>query len=172
MHEIFNYTVLSQNETFVRLHHRWINSTADDPSQFRGADLLLSIPTTSSARLSFQPGNNGTFAPPTIGIITCNASNVVRFAVVTNETSLVGLNPHELFLSESANGTSGLQTTLRGLANGANFVANEVSFHHHRPRCASHCLRPLSSHIQTNSPLEVGAFSLYVTNDALVRTLN
>jgi hypothetical protein len=128
MHEIFNYTLDSFNSTFVRLHHRWINATfGDPPGTFRGADLYMSVPPNSTAQFSVTPGNNGTFTPPTIDILVPNTTpGIVRVAVVTNETSLTGLNTQNLFLSSATNDSAGLQTALRGLADGTNEVAKQV----------------------------------------------
>lgn len=131
MHDIFNYTLASFNSTFVRLHRQWINTTLGDaPGTFRGADLELSVPANSSAQFSVTPGNNGTWTPPTVDILVPqNASaGVVRVAVVTNETSLVGLNTQSLFLSNGTGGAEGLQTALQGLSSGENEVAKLVSF--------------------------------------------
>ena len=131
MHEIFNYTLDSFNETFVRLHRQWINTTLGDlPSTFRGADLELSIPSNSTAQFSVTPGSNGTWTPPEIDILVpVNSTNgIVRVAVVTNETSLTGLDTQALFLSNSSVDSVGLQTALQGLSNGTNEVANQISF--------------------------------------------
>lgn len=127
MHPIFNYTLASYNASSVRLHRQWINTTLGDPSgTYRSADLYLTIPNGSSAHLDVTPSIDDV-APPVVNIISKDdASAIVRVAVVTNETSLVGLGPSQLFLSEGANGTQGLQTALQGLASGNNSVANQV----------------------------------------------
>ena len=131
MHGIFNYTLHSYNNSFVRLHRQWINTTlGDSPGTFRGADLELSVPSNSTAQLSVTPGNNGTWTPPTIDILVPpnSTSAVVRVAVVTNETSLTGLHTQALFLTNETSGTAGLQTALQGLANGTKESAKQVSF--------------------------------------------
>jgi len=127
MHEIFNYTLTSFNATFVRLHHQYINSTGNGSTIFKGADLYLST-TDNSTRISVTPGNNGTFAPPTINIFVPSgehAKGTILARVLTNETSLTGLNTESLFLV-SANGTNGLSTALGGLANGTDVTADQV----------------------------------------------
>ena len=131
MHELFNYTLHSYNSSFVRLHRQWINTTlGDPPGTFRGADLELSVPPNSTARFSVVPGNNGTWTPPIVDILVLpnSTSAVVRVAVVTNETSLVGLNTETLFLADETDSSSGLQTVLRGLADGTNESATQISF--------------------------------------------
>ena len=133
MHEIFNYTLDSFNKTFVRLHRQWINTTlGDPPSTFRGADLELSVPSNSTAKFSVVPGNNRLGKPPIIDILVPpnSTEGIVRVAVVTNETSLVGLDTQALFLStnSSVNTSVGLNTALQGLSNGTNGVANQLSF--------------------------------------------
>ncbi|KAJ3552842.1 hypothetical protein NM688_g3936 [Phlebia brevispora] len=129
MHEIFNYTLWSYNDTFVRLHRRWINSTSENQSVFKGADLYLSVPPESPVQIAVTPGTNGSYTPPVIDILVpSNASGIIRVAVVTNETSLLGLDTEDLFLPESGNGTQGLRTALQGLAEGGNSAADQVSF--------------------------------------------
>ncbi|KAI0073888.1 hypothetical protein K474DRAFT_1648897 [Panus rudis PR-1116 ss-1] len=131
MHDIFNYTLDAYNSTYVRLHRRWINSTDSNSSIFRGADLYLSASTGSTARFNVTPGNNGSWTPPNIDILLPSESSnaTVQVKVVTNETSLVGLNPGSLFLpSNITGGTPGLQAALQGLADGRNSVADQVSF--------------------------------------------
>ena len=126
MHELFNYTLDSFNSSFVRLHHQWINSSTDDPSLFKGADLELSVPDDSQAQLRVTPGNNGTWTSPKIDILMQKPSDFIRVAVVTNETSLEGLDTHALFLSADRNGSQGLQTALQGLADGTNVPAEQA----------------------------------------------
>lgn len=130
MHEIFNYTLTSHNSTSVRLHHRYINSTSSDsPTTFKGADLYLSVPPGSDTRLSVTPGNNGSYTPPTIRILvpqSASGISTLRVRVLTNETSLIGLNTQDLFLSEDAGTTPGIKTALNGLSNGTNEVAQQV----------------------------------------------
>lgn len=129
MHDIFNYTLDSYNSTFVRLHRQWINVTSGDPTgAFRGADLYLSVPSNSAAQLSATPGNNGTWTPPSVDILVPvgSTSGVVRVAVVTNETSLTGLDAGTLFLANATSGDAGLQTALQGVADGSNAVSKQV----------------------------------------------
>ncbi|KAI0366300.1 hypothetical protein BV20DRAFT_1124361 [Pilatotrama ljubarskyi] len=131
MHEIFNYTLASYNDTSLRLHRRWINTTSPESSTHKGADLFLTVPSGSSARLAVTPGNNGTWTPPTVDIIVPAGGEqgaTVRVAVVTNETSLPGLDTQRLFLPESTNGSQALQTALKGLASGVSDAAKQVSF--------------------------------------------
>jgi|SRR5882762_1385878 len=126
MHEIFNYTLDSYNSSFVRLHHRYINSTGNGSTVYKGADLYLSV-TDKKTQISVTPGNNGTFTPPTIKILVPSGGNGTILArVLTNETSLMGLSTQSLFLS-STNGNKGLSTTLTGLASGVNPVADQVN---------------------------------------------
>lgn len=60
MHDIFNYTLGEYNDTSVRLHRQWINTTSPTSERYKGADLYLTVPVESSARLAVTPGNNGT----------------------------------------------------------------------------------------------------------------
>ncbi|KAI1797436.1 hypothetical protein LXA43DRAFT_984433 [Ganoderma leucocontextum] len=134
MHDIFNYTLGEYNDTSVRLHRQWINTTSPASSRYNGADLYLTVPAESSARLSVTPGNNGTWTPPTVDIIVPSTADAqdsartLRVTVVTNETSLPGLNTQALFLQNGTNGTQGLGTALQGLADGTNVAAQQVSF--------------------------------------------
>ncbi|KAI0329281.1 hypothetical protein GY45DRAFT_1416531 [Cubamyces sp. BRFM 1775] len=130
MHEIFNYTLASYNDTSVRLHRQWINTTSPTSLTYKGADLYLTVPSGSPARLSVTPGNNGTWTPPTVDILVPGGgqNGTVRVTVVTNETSLMGLDTQRLFLSESTNGSQALQAALHGLADGENEAAKQVSF--------------------------------------------
>ncbi|KAI9066083.1 hypothetical protein FKP32DRAFT_1610261 [Trametes sanguinea] len=128
MHEIFNYTLASYNDTSLRLHRRWINTTSPASAAYRGADLYLTVPAGSPARLAVTPGTNGTWAPPGVDIVVPggSAGATVRVAVVTNETGSVGLGTERLFLPEGANGSRALQTALRGLADGESDAAKQV----------------------------------------------
>ncbi|RPD61023.1 hypothetical protein L226DRAFT_612754 [Lentinus tigrinus ALCF2SS1-7] len=133
MHDIFNYTLGEYNETAVRLHRQWINTTSPSSSDYNGANLYLSVPADSSARLSVIPGNNGTWTPPTVHILvpqngSGTGTGIVTVKVVTNETSLAGLDTQELFLPEGTNGTQALHTALQGLASGDLAAAKQVSF--------------------------------------------
>ena len=134
MHDIFNYTLAEYNETSVRLHRRWINTTSSE--DYNGADLYLSVPVGSAARLAVTPGDNGTWTPPTVDIVVPSESGtgglngsqagIVTVKVVTNETSLAGLDTGELFLPEDTNGTLALQTALQELASGNLTAAQQV----------------------------------------------
>ncbi|EJD08148.1 uncharacterized protein FOMMEDRAFT_144208 [Fomitiporia mediterranea MF3/22] len=125
MHEIFNYTLASYNSSSVRLHRQWINATSN--GTFRSADVYLN--TLSGAQLNVTPGNNGTTAPPTIDILVEEGgSGIMQLRVVTNETSLTGLAPEDLFLSEGTGNNSALDTALTGLADGSSPAAQQVSF--------------------------------------------
>ncbi|KDQ56402.1 hypothetical protein JAAARDRAFT_195047 [Jaapia argillacea MUCL 33604] len=128
MHEIFNYTLYSYNTTNIRLHRQYINTTNSSSSIYKGADLYLIA--GSGTKFSVTPGNNGTYTPPTIDILVPSGSQngTVRVKVVTNETSLAGLNPQSLFLNQSSGSTPGIQLALNGLADGSNPVADQVSF--------------------------------------------
>ncbi|KAH9902577.1 hypothetical protein C8Q73DRAFT_670858 [Cubamyces lactineus] len=130
MHDIFNYTLASYNDTSVRLHRQWINTTSPTSSTYKGADLYLTVPSGSPARLSVTPGNNGTWTPPMVDILVPGGgqNGTVRVTVVTNETSLMGLDTQRLFLPEGTNGSQALQTALQGLADGENEAAKQVSF--------------------------------------------
>ncbi|KAI0350022.1 hypothetical protein OH77DRAFT_1431415 [Trametes cingulata] len=130
MHEIFNYTLASYNNTSLRLHRQWINTTSPDSSTYKGADLYLTVPSGSSAQLAVTPGNNGTWTPPTVDIVVPDGGqgSTVRIAVVTNETSLPGLDTQRLFLPENTNGSQALQTALKGLASGETEAAKQISF--------------------------------------------
>ncbi|KAF9563018.1 hypothetical protein CPC08DRAFT_816871 [Agrocybe pediades] len=151
MHEIFNYTLSSFSQTEVRLHRQYINATSPSPSVtstrhskpqpeiFKSVDLFLSIPPGSSARLSVKPSPKGSSAPPTIDIVLPPPSSthghspkppkasapIVRFQVMTNETSLVGLDVDNLFLSPDDASTEMLKSFLEDLPGD---VANQVSF--------------------------------------------
>ena len=130
-----NYTLAEYNDTFVRLHRQWINTTSPTSSDYKGTDLYLTVPTESSARLAVTPGNNGTWTPPTVDIIIPSATDgqnttgTLRVTFVTNETSLTGLDTQALFLPQNGtNGTQALETALQGLADGTNPAAQQVSF--------------------------------------------
>ena len=127
MNEIFNWTLAQCNETSLRLHRQWINTTSQTFSEFKGADLYLTVPSGSAAHLSVTPGNNQ-ITPPKIDIVVPPgaANGLLRVAVVTNETSFPGLDTQELFLSADTNGTQGLQKALQGLADGSNMAAQQV----------------------------------------------
>ena len=144
MHEIFNYTLASFSSTEVRLHRQYINSsestTAPSSSprhphphpnvpEFKSVDLILSIPSGSSAKLSVKPGTNGSFTPPTIDILLPHqrpthqgvigaikqTQNHVRVQVWTNETSLAGLDVDELFLTPKEANTTTIKDALQSL---------------------------------------------------------
>ncbi|KAI0709912.1 hypothetical protein C8Q76DRAFT_811912 [Earliella scabrosa] len=130
MRDIFNYTLAEHNETSVRLHRRWINTTSPASAEYNGADLYLTVPPSSAVRLSVTPGYTGSCMPPTIDVVLPEGAKkgVVTVKVVTNETTLPGLNTQDLFLPESTNGTQALQTVLQGLATGNATAAQQVSF--------------------------------------------
>lgn len=131
MHSIFNYTLTSYNETSVRLHRQWINTTSPDSSRYLGADLYLTVPVGSPVRLAVTPGDNGTWTPPTVDIIVPASADpaqagVVTVKVVTNETSLPGLDTQRLFLPQDGNETTALQNVLQGLSDGESDAAKQV----------------------------------------------
>lgn len=128
MHDIFNYTLAGHNETSVRLHRQWINTTSPTSADYKGADLYLSVPLESAARLVVTPGDNGTWSPPVVDILVPEGGQggIVRVQVVANETSLRGLDTEELFLGENTNGTEALKTALEGLASGNSSAAQQV----------------------------------------------
>jgi len=115
------------------------------PQVFKSVDLYFSIPPDSSARLSVKPSAKGTSTPPAINIILPTTgrtgksghnidaselpkrqSNHVRVQVMTNETSLVGLDVAGLFLTPEEASTQTLQTVLEGLPTD---VADQVVFY-------------------------------------------
>ena len=122
MHEIFNYTLASYNSTSVQLHRQWINASI--AGAYRTADLHLNV--VGGAQLDVTPGNNGSYTPPTVNILVGNRSGIVQVRFVTNETSLAGLSPPDLFLPEGSVNSSALNTALAGLANGMNQIAEQV----------------------------------------------
>lgn len=128
MHDIFNYTLAGHNETSVRLHRQWINTTSPTSADYKGTDLYLSVPLESAARLVVTPGDNGTWSPPVVDILVPEGGQggIVRVQVVANETSLRGLDTEELFLGENTNGTEALKTALEGLASGNSSAAQQV----------------------------------------------
>ncbi|KAI0833704.1 hypothetical protein BC628DRAFT_1426807 [Trametes gibbosa] len=130
MHEIFNYTLASYNETSLRLHRQWINTTSADSPQYNGADLYLNIPSGSPARLAVTLRQNDTRTPPVVDIIVPEGGQggTVTVKVVTNETSLPGLNTQQLFLQENTSSSDSLQRLLEGLADGDKEAAQQVSF--------------------------------------------
>ena len=135
MHSVFNYTLGEYNDTSVRLHRQWINTTSPTSSLYKGADLYLTVPEGSSARLAVTPASNGTRAPPTVNIVVPSTADAqdsartLRVTVVSNETSLTGLDTQALFLPQNGtNGTQALETALQGLADGTNVAAQQVSF--------------------------------------------
>lgn len=121
MHEIFNYTLADFNETSVKLHRQWINATTS--GAFKTADFVLN--TVSGAHLNVTPGNSSTFMPPTIDILVGEGGGTIQMRFVTNETTIAGLSPKELFLSDGISTTLGVSTAVQGLANGTN--AQQVS---------------------------------------------
>ncbi|KAL5483245.1 hypothetical protein ACEPAI_8475 [Sanghuangporus weigelae] len=125
MHEIFNYTLASYNSSSVQLHRQWINATSS--GAYKTADFYLN--TVSGAQLIVTPGNNGTYTPSTVNILVDETgSGILQMRFVTNETSLTGLSPSDLFLPEGSGNGSALNTALTGLANGTNQIAQQVSF--------------------------------------------
>ncbi|RDX43809.1 hypothetical protein OH76DRAFT_1409762 [Lentinus brumalis] len=128
MHDVFNYTLADHSETSVRLHRRWINTTSPASADYNGADLYLSVPADSAARLSVTPGSNGTWIPPIVEIVVPRGGGTVTVKVVTNETSFPGLDTEDLFLPEGTDGSQALQTALQGLASGNLTAAQQVSF--------------------------------------------
>ena len=125
MNSIFNYTLAEFNETSVRLHRQWINTTSPTSSESYGADLWLTIPPESSARLSAS--NESSYSPTVDIVVPQDASNaLVNVAVVTNETSLTGLDTQQLFLPPDTNGSQALQQVLQGLADGNSSAAQQV----------------------------------------------
>ncbi|PPQ63764.1 hypothetical protein CVT24_004273 [Panaeolus cyanescens] len=139
MHEIFNYTLLEHSSTAVRLHRQYINATTTSAVQrnpstrsksqqsFKSVDLYLSIPPGSSVKFSVTPTTNGALSPPKIDIIVppraisgpqniADTRNAVRFRVVTNETSLVGFDTDDLFMTPDQGTTTTLQGVLKGLS--------------------------------------------------------
>ena len=131
MHDIFNFTLAEYSDTSVRLHRQWINTTSPNSSDYKGADLHLTVPAQSSARLSVTPGSSST-SPPVVDIIIPPGSagnNTIRVTVVTNETSLRGLDTEALFLPQNDTDESqALETALQGLADGSSAAAQQVSF--------------------------------------------
>ncbi|PPQ80092.1 hypothetical protein CVT26_012149 [Gymnopilus dilepis] len=154
MHEIFNYTLASFSSTEVKLHRQYINSsestTAPSSSsrhphphpnipEFKSVDLILSIPSGSSAKLSVKPGTNGSFTSPTIDILLPHqrpthqgvigpfkqTQNHVRVHIWTNETSLAGLDVDELFLTPKEANTTTIKDALQSLPGN---VTEQVSF--------------------------------------------
>jgi hypothetical protein len=99
MHEIFNHTLEWYNSSYVRLHRRSINVTTSNATlpTYIDADLYLTVPPGSETQLSVEPGNNGTFAPPTINIIVPHDNSTLTVRFLTEETSLVGLNTQRCF---------------------------------------------------------------------------
>ncbi|KAL5531944.1 hypothetical protein ACEPAF_5507 [Sanghuangporus sanghuang] len=125
MHEIFNYTLASYNSSSVQLHRQWINATGS--GAYKTADFYLNA--VSGAQLNVTPGNNGTYTPPTVNILVDETgSGILQMRFLTNETSLTGLSPPDLFLSEGSGNDSALNTALTGLANGTSQIAQQVSF--------------------------------------------
>ncbi|KAI3612064.1 lipoprotein [Moniliophthora roreri] len=128
MNKIFNYTLESYNETSVRLHRRYINATQNNPDVYRGVDLYLSIPPESNARLSVTVNTTEDGAPNIDVLVPPSSSEAVRVRILTNETSLVGLAPQDLFLREDQATKPSVQTALHGLLDGSDPVAQQVSF--------------------------------------------
>ncbi|KAK7036505.1 hypothetical protein VNI00_011702 [Paramarasmius palmivorus] len=129
MNRIFNYTLNEYNDTSVRLHRRYINETSDKPGVYKGVDLYISIPPESSARLSVNATEDDA---PKIKVlvprVNSEIAQAIRLRVLTNETSLTGLDPQSLFLSEDQATKPSVETALRGLSDGSNIVAQQVSF--------------------------------------------
>ena len=135
MHSVFNYALGEYNDTSVRLHRQWINTTSPTSSLYTGMDLYLTVPAESSARLAVTPGKNGPSSPPTVNIIlpsaagAGDATRTLRVTVVSNETSLTGLDTQALFLpQDGADGSPALEEALQGLADGTNVAGQQVSF--------------------------------------------
>ena len=129
MHEIFNYTLEAYNSTFIRLHRRWINDTADSLNLHKGADLYLISPPESKVWFNVTPNSLNT-PSPRIDILIPNrgTNSTIQVKVLTNDTSLSGLDPENLFLTPNHDQPIGLETALRRLADEASDAANQVSF--------------------------------------------
>lgn len=129
MHSIFNYTLESHNSTSVRLHRQYINATASSSTIYKGVDLYLSTPPGSDLSFAVTPVANLTESAPTIDIIvpsSASTQSTLRVRIVTNETSLVGLDTQDLFMAEEDGSTPGIMTALQGLSNGTKEVAQQV----------------------------------------------
>ncbi|KAK7472324.1 hypothetical protein VKT23_000443 [Stygiomarasmius scandens] len=133
MNSVFNYTLGEFNESSVWLHHRYINASdsSNQNSEFKYTSLHLSTPSSSLARFSVTP-NATANGSPIINIYTpSSGGSPVRVRVLSNETSLPGLNPPALFLNESDAATPGVLTALQKLRNendGFGEAAQQVSF--------------------------------------------
>ncbi|THU89762.1 hypothetical protein K435DRAFT_728809 [Dendrothele bispora CBS 962.96] len=134
MNSVFNYTLGEFNETSVWLRHRYINasSSSNQTQNYKYTSLHLSVPSSSPARFSVTP-NTTVNGAPTINIYssTQDTDFQVRIRVLSNETSLVGLNPSTLFLTEGDATTPGVLVALQRLRNGSSGLADaaqQVSF--------------------------------------------
>lgn len=122
-HEIFNYTLKGYNNTFIQLHRQDINAT--DSGAYITSDLFFSIPDNSTAEFQVTPGNNGTYTPPTINILTAGQADVVRLQMLTNETTIPGLAADILFLNDNSAQTPGLKKVLDNISN-STLTSDEV----------------------------------------------
>jgi len=132
MNSVFNYTLGEFNESSVWLHHRYINASdsSNQNSEFKYTSLHLSTPPSSLARFSVTQNAtaNGSLV---INVFTpSSGGSLVRVRVLSNETSLPGLNPPALFLNESDATTPGVLTALQKLrskSGGFGEAAQQVS---------------------------------------------
>jgi hypothetical protein len=134
MNPIFNYTLGKFNESSVWLHHRYINSSTASGSDSSNKDqnlhkytsLHLSVPPDESAT-RFRVTPNTVNGSPTIDIYSpmsdSNSTQIrVRIRVLSNETSLDGLDSSSLFLNESQATTPGILKALQRLEDGASGI--------------------------------------------------
>ncbi|KAJ3270178.1 hypothetical protein HK104_004971 [Borealophlyctis nickersoniae] len=129
MHEIFNYTLNAQyNETYFQLNRKWINSSKTMDFTFVAGD-----------NMRFQVTPSTTNAPPNIQfLLKGDGPGYAQWSVLCNETGFAGLPASDLFLPENAASsypTSGtgsdpaaLKNALKGLNDGTNEIAKQVSF--------------------------------------------
>jgi hypothetical protein len=127
---VFNYTLSPVfNESYFQLNRKWINSSKTMDLTFHAGNNL---------RFAVTPSSNG-YTPPTIEFLRKGAGpGYANWSVLLNETSLTGLPTTGLFLAENATSAytvkgsgsdpKALANALRGLNNGTNPIAKQISF--------------------------------------------
>lgn len=120
MHEIFNYTISSSNSSFLHLHRKWINSSL-------GMDFIMSAEDNMVFNIT-PPVDE--IAGPTVLFQLPDSTKMgtLRWSVVCNETSFVGLGPSGFFLQDSQADNAAGAKALQGLADGVNVDGQQISF--------------------------------------------
>ena len=131
-HEIFNYTVTQLDESVVWFSRLWLNDTiiplpnGTNSSARYGYEFRLEAQ-NGTANFQVQPGNNGTFTPPSVRVVVPEGQvGKIDFTVQTNETSLIPLKKEVLFTDSAESGVSGQTNGTDGPAI-PGFTSNDTS---------------------------------------------